>query len=198
MPRGISTSILFCAAAALQAAPQSYRLTGTFSDAEGTLEALSGKSFVYDLTYDPAESGSSFSFPGLSQTDYRETSSYLTAGGATFGNNAYATSYNDDQVSSLTFSGSDDTAFPDFFSFDLGYRFGPEAGHLALPTDLIAYNADHAGTVDFFESTANGEAPIRVGSASGRVTSVQAVPEPASLAALGAGALALLRRRRRA
>lgn len=63
---------------------------------------------------------------------------------------------------------------------------------------VTSFYSDTDGAVTLFGFPSKGQYQVGLGGGPGNVTAFQAVPEPASMAALGLGALALLKRRKRA
>ena len=170
----------------------SYRVTGTFADATDDYTPLKDTSFIYEFSFDTAA-------PNLGDetaAEYELLSTHLhTAMGDLWGTGGIGIDL-DPSYGSITFGTYATDEFSNQHVYGLVFPdLEPQTGD--LPADLEAFANDHKGTF-----LLTGFGPPRLdgtGSASTdqfQIQRVQSVPEPASIAALASGAVAILRRRR--
>lgn len=187
---------LVCAVAASFAAPSpatilTYQATGDFLLATGSLAALQGSAYTYQFAYD-TEAENRSGLPNFG--DYEILWTRVTTPLGTL------SSGKDDSFATIGI-----TSQP-YFDFT-GYQYGnsadtvygltyevPSISTTSLPADLISAT-NVIVRRDFHYVVMDKEGNV-TGTASGRTASLQAVPEPATIAAVAAGLVGCARRRR--
>jgi hypothetical protein len=188
----------------------SQRYQQVYSSAEFT----GGPVMITGMTFRPdAFSGGAFASTLNLSISLSTTAAAVDALSMTFANNigADATVVRSGSInvsSAFTGPGSGPKDFDIFISFTNSFLYDPSMGNLLLDvsgsgtnssTQFDSHNAQDGTSRIYTSGSGSGSATADFADSEGLVTrfNVQPVPEPATMAALGIGALALLRKRKK-